>query len=113
MRLKRVYKIMLSMLLIVIITLVIVSIYNKLTGYTKLYEVHDDNTNDEPIYIDHMSEFDIKDSNYIEDYYDRYMAYKEKHSDYSENNSTGKTLSAFKNKLFLYIRKRYPLNPSI
>jgi len=85
MRLKKVYKIVFITLLFSIITILTVVLYNKFTGYTKLYEVHNDNPNDEPVYIDHMDEFDIKESNYIEKYYERYVAYKKKHTDYSDD----------------------------
>ena len=85
MKLKKVYKILFIILFTVIITLITITIYDRLTSYTKLYKTYDDVSNDEPIYIDHMDEFDIKESNYIEKYYDRYIAYKKKHSDYSDD----------------------------
>ena len=85
MRLKKVYRILLSLILIGIVTFLIITIYNGFTSYTKLYKEEEIIDNEEPVYIDHMSEFDIKEANYIESYYDRYVAYKNKHSDYSDD----------------------------
>ena len=85
MRLKKTYRIILTLLFIIIITIGTILIYDKVTNYTKLYEVHDDISNEEPIYKDHMNEFDVKESNYIEKYYERYIAYKKIHSDYSDD----------------------------
>ena len=85
MRLKKVYRILLSLILIVLITILTIHLYNGFTSYTKLYKEEENIDDDKPIYIDHMSEFDIKESNYIEKYYDRYVAYKNKHSDYSDD----------------------------
>lgn len=85
MRLKKVYKWLISIIFIILITFITITIYKELTSYTRLYKTYDDNTDTEPIYIDHMNEFDIKESNYIEKYYERYIAYKEKHQDYSDD----------------------------
>lgn len=85
MRLKKVYKRLFIVLLVIVITFLIVLLYNKITDYTKLYKEEEKVDNDKPVYVDHMSEFDIKESNYIEKYYDRYIAYKKKHSEYTDD----------------------------
>lgn len=45
----------------------------------------EENYNTEPVYPDHMNEFNVVNSNYIEDYYNRYIAYKKTHSKYSDD----------------------------
>ena len=76
---------MLVLVIIVLITLLTIHLYHKYTNYTKLNITYEKNSNDEPVYIDHMHEFDIKDSNYLEKYYERYVSYKKKHSNYSDD----------------------------
>lgn len=39
----------------------------------------------EPVYTDHAHEFDIKEANYLEKYYERYIAYKNSHPEYSDD----------------------------
>jgi len=85
MRLKKPFVIVLSILFVVLMTLIGLLIYNKLTNYTKLYKTDEEITNTEPIFTDHMHEFNVIDSNYIEKYYERYIAYKKIHSDYSDD----------------------------
>ena len=85
MRLKKVYKVILIVIIAILIILLTIYIYKRITSYTKLYRVEDNNDNDEPVYTDHMHEFDIKESNYLEKYYERYLEYKKKHSEYSDD----------------------------
>ena len=86
MKLKKVYKVILILLIIAIITVITMLIYSKLTNYSKINRNDVDiKNNDNPVYIDHFDEFDIKESNYIEEYYERYIAYKKKHSNYSDD----------------------------
>ena len=85
MRLKKVYQWLLSFIFIILIVFLTISIYNGFTSYTRLYKTYDDNTDTEPVYVDHSHEFDIKEANYIEKYYDRYISYKNKHSDYTDD----------------------------
>ena len=85
MRIKKPFKIIFMVILFTLILFLATSIYNSLSSYTKLYAEYDTIDNDEPVYIDHMDEFEVKESNYIEKYYDRYVAYKKLHSDYSDD----------------------------
>ena len=82
---KKVYKRLLIIIFIVLITFVTITLYKKITNYSILSIYSEKSDNDEPIYVDHMDEFDIHESNYIEDYYERYIAYKKKHSNYSDD----------------------------
>ena len=85
MRIKKVYKWLIILIIIALITFITIVLYNQFTSYTKLYKVEEKEDNDEPVYIDHMSEFDIKEANYIEKYYERYVEYKKKHSEYRDD----------------------------
>ena len=85
MRLKKPFKLLLSVILIVIVGLIGLFIYNKFINYDQRSNKESKNNNEEPVYTDHMHEFDIKESNYIEKYYERYLAYKKIHSDYSDD----------------------------
>ena len=86
MKLKKVYIVILILVIIVLITLLTIFIYSTFTNYAKLDRSDKKiNNNDEPVYIDHMDEFNVIESNYIEKYYERYVAYKKKHSDYSDD----------------------------
>lgn len=85
MRLKKIYKIIILLLVITIITLLTVFLYKKISNYTKLYKTTDDNTNTEPVYTDHMHEFNVIESNYLEKNYERYLVYKKEHSEYSDD----------------------------
>ena len=82
---KKVYKRLLTIIFIVLITFLTVVLYKKFINYSTLTNNSDKKDNDKPIYIDHMDQFDIKESNYIEEHYERYIAYKKKHSDYSDD----------------------------
>ena len=85
MRLKKVYIWIIIILIICLITFLTVYLYSKYTNYKKLDISYDKINNETPVYIDHMDEFNIKESNYIESNYERYIAYKKKHSDYSDD----------------------------
>ena len=85
MRLKKSIKYILILLFIVIIILVGLLIYNKFISYDKLPPEKPKEENTEPVYTDHMHEFNVMESNYIEKYYERYVAYKKLHSDYSDD----------------------------
>ncbi len=73
--------------MIIIISCIVISVlaWNKYFNYDKLDNSDNINVNDEPVYIEHNKEFDIKKSNYIEENYERYLAYKKKHSNYSDD----------------------------
>ncbi len=85
MRLKKPFKYMLSVFLIIIIVLSGLFIYSKVINYEKLPPEKPKEDNPEPVYTDHMHEFDITESNYIENNYERYLAYKKLHSEYSDD----------------------------
>lgn len=85
MRVKKAYKYLFIIVIISLFTFLTIYLYNIYTNYSTLETDKDINDNEKPVYIDHMDEFDIKDSNYIEKYYDRYIAYKKKHSNYSDD----------------------------
>ena len=85
MRLKRVYKLILSLVLILLIVIISIILYIKFSNYSKLKNDSVEINNKEPVYIDHMSEFDIKESHYIEEFYNRYIEYKKKHSEYTDD----------------------------
>jgi D-alanyl-D-alanine carboxypeptidase len=85
MRLKKVYRILITLIFVFLITFIAVFFYNEFTSYTRLYKEEEIIENDNPVFLDHMNEFDIKESNYIENNYERYLAYKKKHSDYSDD----------------------------
>ena len=77
-------------MLFIVIFLIMISvsgilIYKHFNNYNQLKITNDKKENDEPIYIDHSTEFNIQESNYIEEYYERYVSYKKKHKDYSDD----------------------------
>lgn len=82
MRLKKVYKWLIILIIVALIIFVAKAIYDGISSYTKLYKVEED---DEPVIIDHKSEFDIKESNYIESLYSRYVDYRNKHDEYTDD----------------------------
>ena len=85
MKLKKKYKY--ALLVLLFIGIIFVSLFFRKEKYqnVKKDDNEDINYNKEPVYIDHMSEFNVVESNYIEKYYERYVAYKELHSDYSDD----------------------------
>ena len=88
MRLKKKYKIIFGLMIVIIVVLSGLLIYKKFFAYEKLPETPKEEQkeeNIEPVYTDHMHEFDVKESNYIETNYERYLAYKELHSDYTDD----------------------------
>ena len=82
---KKVMKYLTVIILLALIGLIgfLIWKYNKKTEY--IDNKPNDNYDKEPIYLDHVDEFDIKDSNYLERFYERYVAYKKLHSDYSDD----------------------------
>lgn len=85
MKLKKVYKIIFVVLIILIVLLVGVLAYDKFFNYDKREEEGNKQNNNEPVYTDHMHEFNVYESNYLEKNYERYLAYKKEHSDYSDD----------------------------
>ena len=88
MRLKKKYKIIFGLMIVIIVVLSGLLIYKKFFAYEKLPETPKEEKkeeNPEPVYTDHMHEFEVKESNYIETYYERYLAYKKLHSDYTDD----------------------------
>ena len=88
MRLKKKYKIIFGLMIVIIVVLSGLLIYKKFFAYEKLPETQKEEQkeeNIEPVYTDHMHEFDVKESNYIETNYERYLAYKKLHSDYTDD----------------------------
>ncbi len=85
MKLKKGYKVFFSVVMIALVIFLTVFWYSKYTNYSKLIREKETMSNDKPIYIDHMNEFDLKESNYIEKFYERYVAYKKKHSEYTDD----------------------------
>ena len=77
------YLLIVFLFLLIIVTGVLVWKSNSKSNYLKNKE--NDNYDKEPVYIDHVDEFDIKNSNYLERFYERYKDYKKKHSDYSDD----------------------------
>ena len=85
MTLKKIYRWLIIIIFIITIFFMGKHLYNNFTSPIKLYKVEEKIDNDEPVYTDHSEEFNIIESNYIEKYYERYIAYKKKHSDYSDD----------------------------
>ena len=85
MRLKKGYKIILILIVLLLCVFSGWFIYNKCIDYKKISNTETKSENDKPIAIEHQNEFNIEKSNYIEDNYERYLAYKKKHSDYSDD----------------------------
>lgn len=85
MRLKKGFRIVLLLVIIILNIFLCWFSYHNFINYSKLSYIDIIKYNDEPIYREHIDEFDIKESNYIEEYYERYVAYKKKHSDYSDD----------------------------
>ena len=72
-------------LLLVGITICSILLWKKIFSYKNLSNNEKESFNDEPIYREHNDEFDIVNANYIENYYERYVSYKNKHPDYSDD----------------------------
>ena len=85
MRLKKGFKLFLIFVFMLIIMVCGLFIYNHFVNYDKLNIENEKNENEEPVYIDHSNEFNVIESNYIEKYYERYIAYKKKHSNYTDD----------------------------
>ena len=76
---------MLYSLFFIMVLGISVFIWYKYFKYDKLDVKDNPIGNDEPVFIEHNNEFKIVESNYIEKYYDRYIAYKKLHPDYSDD----------------------------
>lgn len=85
MRMKKKVKIMLLLIIIVLITLLVVFLYNKFFNYERINQDEKKEENTLPIYLDHAHLFDIKESNYLEKFYERYVDYKKLHPEYSDD----------------------------
>lgn len=85
MKLKNWVKILLFILILILVLFLGLYAYNKFFDYGKISKNEEKQSNNQPVYMDHANEFDIKTSNYIEKYYERYVSYKKKHSDYSDD----------------------------
>ena len=81
MRLKKCYRILLYTIIILAAVIAGVLLYKKYFGFSN--QINNDTL--KPIYVNHMKEFDIKESNYIEANYDRYISYKKNNPDYSDD----------------------------
>lgn len=81
MRLKKKFKVIFILLFIVLIMLAGWKVYNK------FFNAEESNQNEveKPVKVDHMDEFNIVESNYIEKFYERYVSYKELNPDYSDD----------------------------
>lgn len=55
------------------------------SNYDQLEIVKEKVYDEEPVYLDHQDEFNIVNSNYLEKYYSRYVAYKKKNPNYSDD----------------------------
>ena len=71
--------------LIVIVIVLSVVLWKKVYNYQNRNTSINTNYNDEPVYLEHNKEFKIEKSNYLERNYERYLAYKKLHSDYSDD----------------------------
>lgn len=85
MRLKRKYRSMSLLLLIVIVIVLSVILWKKVYNYQRNNSKSNTNYNDEPVYIEHNKEFKIEKANYLERNYEKYVAYKKLHPDYSDD----------------------------
>ena len=86
MRLKKKVKVVLTLIFFITIIIVSVIVCKNLFNSQSLDNKNiNNNQNAESVYIEHNKEFDIKNSNYIEDNYTRYVAYKKIHPDYSDD----------------------------
>ena len=95
MRLKKKVKRNIKRFFILIVLLIIVGvsvlIWKKVFKEEKVIEKIENSEqekieyNPEPVYKEHSSEFEIVNSNYIEKFYDRYIAYKKLHPEYSDD----------------------------
>ena len=85
MRMKKKYKIILFVLLLCIIFLISIIIWKHFFSYEKVVVQENNDFDEQPVFVEHNMEFDIKESNYIEENYERYLEYKKKHSEYSDD----------------------------
>lgn len=74
-----------NIIIFIVIIFASVILWNKYFNYHNNDKVEKDNFNIEPVYKEHNSEFNIVNSNYIEKYYTRYVAYKKTHPEYSDD----------------------------
>ena len=85
MRLKKKFKFIIVTIFIILIMFVGWKVYNKFFNDNQLSQKEEQKEKEKPVRVDHMDEFNVVDSNYIEKYYERYVAYKKLHSDYSDD----------------------------
>ena len=85
MRLKKRFKFILIIIFLALVIFLGWKVYNRFFNYKQGFNNEEKKENEKPVGMDHMDEFNIVDSNYIEKYYERYIAYKQKHSDYSDD----------------------------
>ncbi len=86
MKLKKKFKYLFSVVGLLIIIVSSVFIWKKVFGYKKIEDnTENQDNNQEPVYKEHNSEFNIVEANYLEKFYERYVAYKNLHPDYSDD----------------------------
>lgn len=71
--------------LFVFIILASLFFWNRYFAYHKIDNSNDRKYNESPVFREHIDEFNILESHYVEDNYERYVAYKKKHADYSDD----------------------------
>ena len=73
--------------LIIIVILLSIILWRKIENYQKHNnnDINNINSNYEPVFMDHSNEFNIEKSNYLERFYERYIAYKKLHPEYSDD----------------------------
>lgn len=85
MRLKKGFKTVIIIVILVLSSLLGWYGYYHFVDYSKLSHDYVIKYNEEPVYRDHLDEFDVHNSNYLEKYYERYVAYKKKYPNYSDD----------------------------
>ena len=82
MRLRKVVKYIILIIVLVGISSLGKYMYNRMFGLAKEQEITEE---PKEVVKDRKTDFNIIEGNYIDEYYDRYMAYKELHSEYSDD----------------------------
>ncbi len=85
MRLKKKFKRILIIFIFLIILVISLFLWKKYFNYEIVNEEDQTNYNEEPVYKEHNEEFKIVNSNYLEKFYERYVAYKELHPEYDDD----------------------------
>ena len=73
------------MILVIIIIILSIILWKKVYNYQNKNNTSNTKYNEEPVYKEHDNEFMIEKSNYLERNYERYIAYKKLHPDYSDD----------------------------